>query len=90
MLEFLVLLPINLTSATINVDFRQLTPAFTLPDPASDVECDDDKEGKIGLEEVVCSQGRNSGVELIMWLAMANTEEEQLLYLCDKNQDNQG
>lgn len=56
-------LPIVLTTSGIDIHVNELDPSLALPDPADDVEEDDDGEGKVGLEEVLggCDTASDGG-----------------------------
>ena len=46
-------LPVVLTTSGIDIHVSELDPSLALPDPADNVEEDDDGEGKVSLEEVL-------------------------------------
>lgn len=50
-LESLKRLIIEFTTTGIDIDFRNFSPTFALPDPSDGVEENDDEEGEVGLEE---------------------------------------
>lgn len=50
-LESLESLIIEFTTTGIDIDFRNFSPTFALPEPSDGVEENDDEEGEVGLEE---------------------------------------
>jgi hypothetical protein len=57
-------LPVNLAAARVDVDLRKSLPGRTLPDPADEVEEEDDEDGEVRLEEALGVEGVDGGVEL--------------------------
>lgn len=56
--------PVNLTATSVNVDLGELEPGLALPEVATNVENNDDEEGKVGLEEGNDVEGLDGDVEL--------------------------
>lgn len=56
--------PVDLAAAGVDVDLRQSLPGRALPDPADEVEGQDDEEGEVGFEEALGVEGLDGGVEL--------------------------
>lgn len=64
------LVPVQLATAGVDVNLVQAQPPRPLPDEAEDPEGDDDREGKVGLEEALgvvdarLARGSDGGEEL--------------------------
>jgi hypothetical protein len=71
------MLPVNLTTASIDIDIGESVPSLALPQPANDVESDDNENGEVRRKEGFGIHGSDGNVKLLL---LAYTERMEQNY----------
>jgi hypothetical protein len=71
------MLPVNLTTASIDIDIGESVPSLALPQPANDVESDDNENSEVRREESFGIHGSNGNVELLLLAYTERREQNQ-------------